>query len=62
MPAPGFVTLRCPPGAEAAAVSHGDVGYRPYMEDPGDLNTHWLVDVPEHAAVYLCDRGGFARV
>jgi hypothetical protein len=61
MPAPGFVTLICPAGGEGALVSHGPVGYRPYMQNPSDPDTAWLVDVPVHASVPLCDKGGFQR-
>jgi hypothetical protein len=31
------------------------------MEDPGEVDTRWLVDVPVHASVPLCDKGGFQR-
>jgi hypothetical protein len=61
MPAPGWVTLICPMGAEQAMVSHHDRGYRPYMENPALVDTAWLVDVPVHASVHLCDKGGFQR-
>jgi hypothetical protein len=43
-------------------VSHHDRGYRPYMENPADPETRWLVDVPMHASVHLCDKGGFGRL
>jgi hypothetical protein len=59
MPAPGFATLICPPGAEQAMVSFGECGYRPYMNDPADSETMWLVDVPMQHADAFCRTGGF---
>lgn len=52
-----LVTLICPPGAELAAVSHGDRGFEPYREH--GRTGLWLVDVPREAAVPLCRVGGF---
>jgi hypothetical protein len=59
MPAPGFVTLICPPGAEQATVSFGEFGYRPYMANPQDPQTKWHVDVPVQHAEGFCRTGGF---
>jgi hypothetical protein len=54
-----LVTLVCPPGAETALISHGDVGYEAYRE-VGPGAGRWLVDVPRHVAHFLCWNGGFA--
>ena len=62
MAAPGWVTLICPTGAEAAAISHGPIGYRAYMANPADPETRWLVELPMHASVPLLERGGFRRL
>jgi hypothetical protein len=45
-----FVTLICPPGA---AISHGAVGYRAYLEDPRDPHSRCLVDLPGETTVQL---------
>jgi hypothetical protein len=57
-----LVTLRCPAGAEQANVSHGAFGYRPYMADPRDPQTIWLVDVAPEAVTSLCHNAGFQIV
>jgi hypothetical protein len=53
----GWLTLRCPPGAENAPVSHGAESFRVYREKKD--NDVWLVDVPKEAAFHLCRNGGF---
>jgi hypothetical protein len=62
MPAPGFVTLICPMGAESNFVSHGHHGYRAYLADPQDPESKWRVDVPLQASIPLCEKGGFRRL
>ncbi|HEU0216455.1 MAG TPA: hypothetical protein VFQ90_07335 [Stellaceae bacterium] len=52
-----LVTLICPPGAQDAAISHGDAAFWAYREHGRD--GLWLVDVPREAAVHLCRVGGF---
>jgi hypothetical protein len=64
-----FVTLICPPGAELAPISHGEVAYEAYRAagHPAAPTSAprgyeiWYVDVPIEAARYFCARGGFAR-
>jgi hypothetical protein len=60
-PADGFLTLQCWPGAEQGPVSHGAVGYRPYLADPRDPNSAWLVDVPQSIAIHFI-RAGFKLI
>jgi hypothetical protein len=55
----GLTTLVCPPGAQDAAISHGEVGYWAYREH--GRSGLWLVDVPLDAAVHLCKVGGFRQ-
>jgi hypothetical protein len=39
-------------------VSHGPTGYRPYLKDPRDPLSAWLVDVPRDVADHFI-RAGF---
>jgi hypothetical protein len=57
-----WVVLVCPPGAQDAPISHGDVAYAPYREDIEDPHSRWLVKVPPHVSVPLCRVGGFFRL
>jgi hypothetical protein len=53
----GWVMLRCPPGAEGGAISHGETSYRAYrLHKASDT---WLVEVPREAAFHLTRIGGF---
>jgi hypothetical protein len=52
--------LRCPPGAEGGAISHGETSYRAYrVHKASDV---WLCDVPREAALHLCRVGGFVQI
>ena len=53
------VTLVCPPGAPDYPISHITTKYRPYLADPNDEASDWLVDVPREAADHLLHKGGF---
>ena len=53
----GWITLRCPPGAESAPIAFGATAYRSYRERID--NDVWLVNVPQAAAVHFCQKGGF---
>jgi hypothetical protein len=52
-----LVTLVCPPGAEQALVSFGSRGFRPFMLDPDDPHTPWLVKLPAYEASHFLQRG-----
>ena len=54
-----YVVLICPPGAEAAPISHGPVSYQAFPEEPGNAHSRWLVRVPRFAAYHFCRVGGF---
>jgi hypothetical protein len=58
----GLVTLRCPPGAQDGAISHGSTQYIPYRADHRDPMSPWLVDVPREAAFHLCRNAGFVQL
>jgi hypothetical protein len=55
------VTLQCLPGAEAAPISHGAVGYRAYLADHRDPLSAWHVDVPRSIAIHFM-RAGFKLI
>jgi hypothetical protein len=55
------VTLLCPPGAEQAPVSHGDVGYRAYLADHRDPLSPWYVDLPRSISDHFL-RAGFKLI
>lgn len=52
-----IVTLICPPNAEAMPISHGTTAFRPYLADPRDSGSVWLVDVPLDAARHFVGAG-----
>lgn len=56
---PETVTLVVPHGAQAGPISHGSKSYRPYMANPSDPATVWLVDVPGEIVPDLEKYGGF---
>jgi hypothetical protein len=56
---PGWTILVCPRRAENAAVGFGERSYRPYMLDPRDPNTVWVVEVPNHIVQHFTHNAGF---
>jgi hypothetical protein len=52
--------LVVPDGAVGAPISHGDRQFRPYLADPADPASRWLLDVPPEVGVHLVKNGGFA--
>jgi hypothetical protein len=51
--------LVCPPGAEAAPISHGTTAYVPYRADHTNPSSLWLVEVPPEVGQHLMHNGGF---
>jgi hypothetical protein len=54
------ITLVVPSGAQDYPISHNTTAYRPYLADPRDPESDWLVDVPPEVASHLLHKGGFA--
>ena len=54
-----LVTLIAPPGALGYPISFGTETYRPFMENPADPASRWLVKVAPEAVAGLTTRGGF---